>query len=515
MSIPTTKILLIEDDEEDFILLKKHLARIARVRYEIIWENSYEVGLQRLLEVPHDLCFLDYQLGERNGIELIAEARKQGYAFPIVLLTGASGPDLDIQALQVGADDYIDKRHLQGELLHRVIRYAIERRKAEQEREKFRLLAALEFERARFEEVLQNLPSGVLMAEAPGGKIVFGNPQVETILRHPVLYSPNVAAYGEWVAWHLDGRLIEPDEWLLARAIRGEHASEEVKYQRGDGTICFIRINGAPVKDPNGIIIAGVVSFNDITEQKELEHQQEVFISMATHELKTPLTALRGNLQLAQRRLHRLMHPPEPPTGSELQKPLEEVLVLLDRGEQQVRIQNRLINDLLEMSRIQTDNIEMNPINCDLLELVEEIIQDFQMAHPQRSIVLEPPEHADIVVVADPDRVRQVLSNYITNALKYAPAAAPIQVGLRRNGEQVRVWVRDQGPGLSAEAKQFIWKRFYQVPTIHVQNGSGVSLGLGLYISQRLVYHLGGQVGVESRIGEGSTFWFTLPIAQV
>jgi len=298
MQVPKTKILLIEDDEEDYILLKKHLSRIPQGHYELLWENSYEQGIIRLLEDQHDLCFLDYRLGAHNGIELIIEARRQGYTPPIILLTGANSSELDIQALQAGADDYIDKGQLQGDVLYRVIRYAIERKKAEQERkellqeqtliqaryqaeqERARLLEELAFERTRFEEVLRHLPSGVVIADAPSGKIVDGNPQVEAILRHPIFYSSSVENYGEWVGWHLDGRPMEPDEWPLAHAVRGEHSSEEIKYQRGDGTICFIRVNGAPIKDLAGNVVAGVVSVNDTTEQKELEQQQEVFVTL-------------------------------------------------------------------------------------------------------------------------------------------------------------------------------------------------------------------------------------------
>jgi signal transduction histidine kinase/DNA-binding response OmpR family regulator len=528
MEIPTTKILLIEDDEEDFLLLKKYLVRIRDAVYHLSWESTYDQGLNQLLAGGYDLCVLDYRLGERNGIELITEARMYECLVPIVLLTGAESSELDIQALQVGADDYINKSHLQGDLLHRVIRYAIERRKAEQERERLlrekvliteryqaeqeraRLLEALAFERARFEEVLRHLPSGVIIAEAPGGKIILGNQQAEVILGHPIHYLPDLEAYREGTGWHLNGQPVRTDEWPLARAVRGESWSEDFKYQRGDHTLCFIRINGAPLSDLTGKVIAGVISFTDITAQKDLEHQQEVFLSMATHELKTPLTALQGNIQLAQRRLQRVQRAPEL-ASPELQKSLEDVQLMLSRGEQQLRVQNRLINDLLETSRIQEDSFELQMTSCDLPALVRETTRDFQSAHPQRSISCELETEDSLFIQGDADRIRQVLGNYLANALKYSPADMPIDIGLTVCECSVHVWVRDRGPGLSPEAQQHIWKRFYQAPDVQVQHGSGVSLGLGLYICQKLVSKHGGQVGVESQVGQGSTFWFTLP----
>lgn len=130
-----TTILLIEDDEEDYILLQRLLRKIPYARYKLLWESSPEAGLTRMLRGKHDLCMLDYRLGAQNGIELIKAARRQGYSLPIILLTGASESEIDIQALQAGADDYIAKDQLQGELLYRMIRYAIERKKAEHERE--------------------------------------------------------------------------------------------------------------------------------------------------------------------------------------------------------------------------------------------------------------------------------------------------------------------------------------------------------------------------------------------
>lgn len=130
-----TTILLIEDDEEDYILLQRLLRKIPYARYKLLWESSPEAGLTRMLAGKHDLCMLDYRLGAQNGIELIKAARYQGYSLPIILLTGASESEIDIQALQAGADDYIAKEQLQGELLYRMIRYGIERKKTEHERE--------------------------------------------------------------------------------------------------------------------------------------------------------------------------------------------------------------------------------------------------------------------------------------------------------------------------------------------------------------------------------------------
>lgn len=136
MEVQQTTILLIEDDEEDYFLLKKVLTKMSNTHYNIVWESDYAAGLTKMLAGNHDICLLDYRLGAQNGIDLTKQARSQGYALPIVLLTGASESEIDIQALQAGADDYISKGNLNEDLIRRIIRYAIERKKAEREREK-------------------------------------------------------------------------------------------------------------------------------------------------------------------------------------------------------------------------------------------------------------------------------------------------------------------------------------------------------------------------------------------
>jgi PAS domain S-box-containing protein len=249
----------------------------------------------------------------------------------------------------------------------------------------------------------------------------------------------------------------------------------------------------------------------DIRERKELERQKEALVSMVTHELKTPLTALQGNIQLAHRRLRRLesLLTPEQADQSRL---LQEALSLLSRGQELLHVQNRLINDLLDASRMQQNTLELQLTPCDLVSLVHDIVHDYQAAHPRRLITLQLPDQEELLVQADRDRIGQVIGNYLTNALKYSSADQPVHVGLTSEPTSAHLWVQDHGPGLSEEAQHHIWEQFYQVPGIHAQSKGGASLGLGLYICQKLISSHHGQVGVESIPGQGSRFWFRLPL---
>jgi len=116
-------------------------------------------------------------------------------------------------------------------------------------------------------------------------------------------------------------------------------------------------------------------------------------------------------------------------------------------------------------------------------------------------------------VVVDADRLGQVVTNYLTNALKYSPTYRPVAVGLDIEEKWAQVWVRDEGPGLPPEEQEAIWERFHRVKGIEVQSGSGIGLGLGLYICRTIIERHQGQIGVESAPGQGSTFWFTVPLA--
>ncbi len=200
--------------------------------------------------------------------------------------------------------------------------------------------------------------------------------------------------------------------------------------------------------------------------------------------------------------------------ADDLASKLELIKTLLDRAERQVRLQNRLVGDLLDISRIQANKIALKLETCDLVAVVREAVQDQCLLAPTRSIPLHVPAKRTVPVVADADRIGQVVTNYLTNALKYSAADRPVEVFLAIEGQMARVSVQDKGPGLSQREQQAIWERFYQVERITVQSGSSTGLGLGLHICKTIIEQHRGQVGVQSSPGEGSTFWFNLPLAR-
>lgn len=236
---------------------------------------------------------------------------------------------------------------------------------------------------------------------------------------------------------------------------------------------------------------------------------------LISHELRTPVTVVQGQLQLVERQLEQLLTKELLPLLADqpdLQKKIQALAQSLHRGVQHSKRLSRLMNDVMDLAHIQQGQWSLTLEHCDLVTLLRETIEDLQQLWTSRKLVLTLPPIEQVPIFADDVRIRQVISNYVSNAHKYSPADQPIEIALHPEQEEVGVSVRDHGPGLSPEAQAQIWRRFYRVPGIQVQPGLETGLGLGLTICRQLITQHHGQVGVFSVPGEGSVFWFTLPL---
>jgi signal transduction histidine kinase len=236
--------------------------------------------------------------------------------------------------------------------------------------------------------------------------------------------------------------------------------------------------------------------------------QMETFLGIAGHELKNPLASAQLALQLVELRIRRLLERERVEVADVA--PLLEPVV---RAENQEERLHRLVNDLVGVARVQAGKLDLHLAPADLATIVREEVEGQRQLRPERTIVLESRAEQCVPVMADAQRIGQVVTNYLTNGLKYSPADCPVTVGLQVDDQQAQLWVRDLGPGLPPEEQEHIWERYYRVKGIEVQSGSGVELGLGLHICRTIIELHHGQVGVQSARGAGSTFWFSLPLA--
>jgi signal transduction histidine kinase len=244
---------------------------------------------------------------------------------------------------------------------------------------------------------------------------------------------------------------------------------------------------------------------------REANRRMESFLNIASHELKTPLTSVQGNTALLVRRLHAArLHRTD---AEDLARLVGMVQAVLERSTVSLHRIGRLIDDLLDVVRIGEGRLDLRTEPCDLAGIVQEAVEDQRLLADARPIHLELPATIPVLVQGDVERLGQVLTNYLTNALKYSAEDRPIAVCLQVADGVARLTVRDAGIGLPAEEQAHVWERFYRASGVSVQSGSGVGLGLGLYLCQTIIEQHHGQVGVESVVGEGSTFWFRLPLA--
>jgi PAS domain S-box-containing protein len=465
----------------------------AAIRLETLWNAL-------LHDVPTFSLFCAYPMqsftGDGYQASLIEICKQHSHVIPTEQYMALTDPDERLRAialLQQKADS------LESEVAERL-----------------RVEERLRISENRYRRLFEASTDGILLVDPLTFAITDANPAVTTLLGIP---REHLLGRELWQIGLLENRQAV---WQAVRVLQKQQTLryETLPLAPKDGKPRFVEVVST-LYQANG---HQVIQWNlrDITarkqaeealqaSQKELETQRETFIGMITHELRTPLTSLKGNIQLAQRRLTHLLGQEEDiPTAQ--QQTLEAVLSMLSRSQQQLRVQSRLINDLLDVTSIQEDKLALHLAPCDLGGLVYETVQDAQAGYPSRLITLDLPEQDPLLVQGDRDRLQQVLSNYLTNALKFSPEAEPVHVRVVLEAGCVRVLVQDHGPGLTREQQARIWERFYQSPLTPIQSGSMAGLGLGLYICQHLISSQQGQVGLESTPGHGATFWFRLPL---
>jgi signal transduction histidine kinase len=241
---------------------------------------------------------------------------------------------------------------------------------------------------------------------------------------------------------------------------------------------------------------------------REAKGQMEAFLGIAAHELKNPLASMQLCLEVVEQRIQRQARRTAD-AGAEA----EQLLEPLSHAEHQEERIERLVNDLVDVSRVQAGKLEVHLAPTDLAAIVREAVDELRQVYPERKLLLVFPADLRVPVMADAYRLGQVVTNYLTNALKYSAADRSVTVNVAVEGQAARVAVRDDGPGIPANDQERIWERYHRVKGIEVQSGTGVGLGLGLPICRAIIEQHQGQVGVQSAPGHGSTFWFSLPLA--
>ncbi|HEU5440019.1 MAG TPA: PAS domain-containing sensor histidine kinase [Ktedonobacterales bacterium] len=298
------------------------------------------------------------------------------------------------------------------------------------------------------------------------------------------------------------GQVVPRERLVYYRALHGETVTGEqaleLYHRIPEGGDLVLRISGAPVRDPQGHIVGVVLTSYDVTQQRLLERQRLDIMRVVVHDLNNPVSALRLYVQMQQRRLAQ----GQPPL-----LPGDQLLSQMDYG--LARMQ-RLLDDLRVATKVELGTLDVQRTRHDVAALCREEAAAQQAVTGRAVQVQTPPQ--PVWVEVDAERIGQVIANLLTNALKYSPPDRPVYVTVGTADGMARVVVRDEGPGIPSHEQQHLFEQFHRVAGIETQDGSG-GLGLGLYISKAIVTQHDGEMGVESAVGHGSTFWFNLPLS--
>ena len=354
--------------------------------------------------------------------------------------------------------------------------------------------------RDQLDIILHGVADGIIVYD-PHGNIIYANDAAAsmtgTTSAQALMEAPETATAARYEIIDEQRRPFSPSQFTHLRVLAGEPEAEVVMGYRLKGENQPERwslVKSRPIYNERGEVSMVVTIIHDITERIATEQRKDLFISTASHELKTPVTSLKGFTQVLQRRLAK--------QGD------QQGLHYLSRIEAQITRLTKLVTDLLDISRMQVGKLafQKEPFNLD--SLVDEIVENVQASTTTHEIIVEGRTGAQ--VLGDKDRLGQVFINLLTNAVKYSPQANKVVVRLFRENDQAVVSVQDFGIGIDEVYHQHIFERFYQVNDAEEHTYSG--LGIGLYISKEIIDRHAGSIAIKSRKGEGATFIVALPL---
>lgn len=505
-------ILLVDDDEEDFLITRDLVDDIKHQEYTLAWASSYEEAWDKIESGSHDVYLVDYRLGARTGLELIGSAQEKGCEAPMILLTGQEDLTVDAQAMKLGAADYLVKSKLTADQLERSIRYSIqqsrnlqriqelnaelEARVAKRTADLAQAVEELRQSQQLYHSISTQFPHGFIMVLDRNLRFLLLDGQ--DLRRLPL---DKAKLIGQKACQLVSEGKQPVMEYYLQRVLDGESISFEFEIQTD--TYSF---KGVPLIDSHGEIDQILVVSINITQQKRVEAEirkaltkekqlnelKSRFISMASHEFRTPLSAILSSVSLISRY-----------TGVDDQPKRDKHI---SRIKSNVTNLTGILDDFLSLSKLEEGKVEANPTWFDLeaftLEIGEEMYgiakngQEIQVRH-----------QGDQEVLLDKRLVKNILINLISNALKYSPEDCLVEVKTEVSEQYIRLVVIDEGIGIPEDEQVHLFERFYRAHNATNIQGTG----LGLNIVQKYVSLLDGQVEFHSVLDQGTTFTVTFP----
>lgn len=368
---------------------------------------------------------------------------------------------------------------------------------------------ALEEVNKKLEAIVHNISEGLIIANAEKEMILWNAAALELhgfksfheaqikLETFPELFQTSA----------LDGNELPMEQWPISRVFNGDTFHElEVQVTRKDtGHSWYASYSGTPIFDQMGKLTMALLTVRDVTRKFNTEHDlkrainaRDEFMSVASHELKTPLTSLKLQTQSAKRRLSMTNH---------LKMTPENLTKVLSQNEGQINRLVRLVDDMLDLTRVQSGKLQYYFSDVNLCEVLTDVCDRLKEQFDHANIQLEVDCGREIHLTLDRERIEQVVINLLTNALKYGNHK-PVTVSLRSDTDYAHIQVKDQGMGISSENQEIIFDRFQRLVSANDISG----LGIGLYVTKEIVEAHQGKIWVESIPQQGSTFHVELPI---
>jgi len=488
-------ILVVEDENIVALDIEHGLKRLGYLVSGIV--NNGKDAIKEATSTKPDLILMDIQIqGDMDGIEAADQIQKL-LNIPVIFLTAYADEATLQKAKVVDPYGYLLKPFEETEL-HTAIEVVLQKHKTFRTKETLSK-EALALSEERFKLFVDfNKEYALYMMDKEGNVISWnaGAERIEGFTSDEIIGKNFSIFYSEE-----DRQNGRPGHDLAIAISNGKFEEENWRYRK-DGTKFWASTVITALKDKDGQLRGFGDVIRDLTSVKLNEENlqkaiiaRDEFLSIASHELRTPISVLSLQLQMAQRE-------PEFKTDGKHTSRLEKSLFIAMK---QVKILENLINELLDISRIQAGKLEIHAVKTDLSKLVADVCHDFEDAFNSANIQLECDLQEKVEGNWDSFRLGQVVTNLLTNTLKYAPGK-PVKIVVRSNEQMAILTVQDHGPGIPHELQSKIFQRFERASSPSISG-----LGLGLYIARKSVEAQGGTIEVDSEVGKGSVFKVTLP----
>lgn len=489
MPEPLARVLIVDDEDALRFAVKRILEYEG---YEVETAENGVGGIEMVVEHDYDLALIDLKMPDISGIDVLKEVRRLRPNTICFMATAYASYDTAIQATRLGAFGYILKPFTDDELLHQLNqglekrRLLIESERMKKDREE-RLLE-LAFERSRLNTIINLIADGVLVVNR-NGEVVYYNPAA---IKYFLLEEIHIQ---ELIAQRLPAEVASIINDMLA-AEQFEDKSQSVQVEIMPNRELYIEVTCSPIPHHDKTIAGIVIVVRNITSFKEIEHIKSQFVSMVSHELKAPIAATLGFLNL-------MMNP-------EVILPPEKQLDFLKRSSTRLTGLLTMVNDLLDISRMEMNSVtrELKPLSMP--EVIREVVSfhNIEIEKKQLTVEYDFPEKLP-ELVADQLEIQRLITNLVSNSIKYNKQGGKIFIGVQASQDFLFTTIRDTGIGMKPEECNRLFTEFFRAKNEFTKGIHGT--GLGMSIVKRILDSYSGTIKVESEYGAGTTFTIKLP----